>query len=60
MDEKIEQLLLLIESLGWDCAFEYSKDHETLKGMIIGEKDYLNLIISHLPSDNPEMDERLN
>lgn len=60
MDEKIEQLLILIESLGWDCAFEYSKDDETLRGMIIGEKEYLDLILSHLPKENLETDARLN
>lgn len=60
MDERIEQLLILIESLGWDCAFEYNKDGENLQGMVIGEKEYLNLILSHLPSENPELDERFN
>ena len=47
---KMRILIKLIGELGWDIAFPQAEDDNVpLKGMIIGEPEYVNYILSELP-----------
>lgn len=59
-EDLLEQLLLLVDALGWDVAFTHSEDDEAIKGLIIGQKEYLDAVVSFLPTENKESDAKLH
>lgn len=49
-EDIFERLIQVVTELGWDVAIPDSGDDDApVKGLIIGQSDYIDTILKHLP-----------